>query len=47
MNGIAITSIADIGAQLTDAEFGDTHTLKVLRKVEGEFVEVIVEITLA
>ena len=47
MNGTAITSIADIGAQLTGAQFGDTHTLKVLRNVEGQFVEVVVEIMLA
>ncbi len=47
MNGTPITSIADIGAQLTDAAFGDTHTIKVIRNVGGEFVEVVVEITLS
>lgn len=39
MNGVSITSIDDIAEQLTGAEFGDSHTLKVLRKVNGSFVE--------
>ncbi|TNF09464.1 MAG: serine protease [Bacillota bacterium] len=47
MNGIAITSIADLSSQLVDAEFGDIHELKVLRKVGDAFIEVIVEIELA
>ena len=47
MNGVAITSIADIAAQLTDAEFGDVHEVTVLRKVNGQFVEVVVTITLS
>lgn len=37
MNGIAITSIADLAAQLANAQFGDSHTLKVMRKVGTEF----------
>jgi S1-C subfamily serine protease len=47
MNGVAITSIADLSAQLVDADFGDIHELKVLRKVGDAFVEFIVEIELA
>ena len=47
MNGTPIQSIADIGAQLVDAEFGDSHTLKVLRKVGDTFVEFTVTIELA
>ncbi len=39
MNGAPITSIAEIGAQLTDAEFGDPHVIRVLRKVGDSFVE--------
>ncbi|MBU1142407.1 MAG: trypsin-like peptidase domain-containing protein [Firmicutes bacterium] len=47
MNGTPITSIADIGAQLTDAEFGDQHVLKVLRKVGDSFVELTFTIILS
>ncbi|MFU8792695.1 MAG: S1C family serine protease [Acholeplasmataceae bacterium] len=47
MNGDAITSIADIAAQLADADFGDTHEVTVLRKVNDVFVEVTVTITLS
>ena len=47
MNGTPITSIADIGAQLIDAEFGDEHVIKVLRKVGDSFVEFTVTITLS
>jgi serine protease Do len=47
MNGTAITSIADIAAQLEGAEFGDPHVLKVMRKVNGSFVEVTVTIELS
>ncbi|MDY0075322.1 MAG: S1C family serine protease [Acholeplasmataceae bacterium] len=39
MNDQPITSIADISAQLEDADFGDEHTLTVMRKVSGSFVE--------
>ena len=47
MNGIAITSIADLAAQLEGAEFGDEHVLKVLRKSGTEFIEVTVTIILS
>lgn len=47
MNGIAITSIADLAAQLADAEFGDSHVLKVMRKVGTEFQEFTVTIILS
>lgn len=47
MNGTPITSIPDLAAQLADGEFDEEFTLKVLRKVEGEFVEVIVTIALS
>lgn len=46
MNGADITSIADIGAQLVDAKFGDTHEVTVLRFVAGTFVELTYTITL-
>ncbi len=39
MNGTPITSIADIALQLEDAEFGDMHTVKVMRKVGNIFQE--------
>jgi serine protease Do len=47
MNGIAITSIADLAAQLADAEFGDSHVLKVMRKVGTEFQQFTVTIILS
>lgn len=47
MNGTAITSIADIALQLEGAEFGDVHVIKVLRNVDGTFVEFVVNITLS
>ena len=47
MNGNTISTIADIGTELNDAEFGDTHTVTVLRKVNGEFVELTFTITLS
>ena len=46
MNDADITSIADIGAQLVDAKFGDTHVVTVLRLVAGTFVELTYTITL-
>lgn len=46
MNGVEITSIADIGLQLADAKFGDTHQVTVLRLVAGSFVELTYTITL-
>jgi serine protease Do len=47
MNGIQITSIADLAGQLQGANFGDSHTLKVLRKQGETFVEVVVTIILS
>jgi serine protease Do len=47
MNGIAITSIADIAAQLENAKFGDPHVVKVLRKSGESFITVTVTITLS
>jgi S1-C subfamily serine protease len=47
MNGIAVTSIADLAAQLEGAEFGDIHELTVLRNVDGTFEEFTVNITLS
>lgn len=47
MNGIDITSIANIGAQLADAKFGDKHEITVLRFVAGVFVELTYTITLS
>jgi serine protease Do len=47
MNGSPITQLSDISAQLADAEFGDEHILKVLRKVGDEFVEFVVTIILS
>jgi S1-C subfamily serine protease len=46
MNGVNISSVADIGAQLSDAKFGDTHVITVLRFVQGAFVEMTYTITL-
>ncbi len=37
MNGVVITSIADIGVQLDGANFGDSHVIKVMRKVGDQF----------
>jgi PDZ domain-containing secreted protein len=47
MNGNTISTIADIGTELSGAEFGDTHSITVLRKVNGEFVELTFTITLS
>jgi len=47
MNGIAITSIADIAAQLEGAEFGDSHEIKVMRKTGETFTLVTVTILLS
>ena len=47
MNGNAITSIADIAAELENATFGDTHEVTVLRNVEGTFVELTFTVTLS
>ena len=47
MNGNTISTIADIGAELADAEFGDRHEVTVLRKVNGTFVELTFTITLS
>ena len=47
MNGTPVTSKADIIAQLVDAEFGDSHVLKVMRFNGTTFVEVTVTIVLS
>ncbi len=47
MNGITVQTKDDIASQLADAEFGDEHTLKVLRKVDDSFVEFTVTIELS
>ena len=47
MNGNPISTIEDIQAELVDAQMGDSHTLTVLRKVDGEFVEITVTIILS
>lgn len=47
MNGTPITSIADIALQLTDAEFGDVHVIKVMRFNGTIFEEVTVNVTLS
>lgn len=47
MNGLAISKIADLAAQLENAEFGDVHQLTVLRKVGTDFQEFTVSITLS
>jgi serine protease Do len=47
MNGIAITSIPDVAAQLQDAKFGDSHQLTVMRKSGNDFILVTVTIILS
>jgi S1-C subfamily serine protease len=47
MNGNPITAIADIAAELEDAQFGDTHQVTVLRKIDNDFEEVTVSIILS
>jgi len=47
MNDTPVTSIADIAAQLQNANFGDSHVLKVLRKVGSVFQEITVTIILS
>lgn len=47
MNGNTIATIADIGAELLNAKFGDTHQVTVLRKVNGTFIELTFIITLS
>lgn len=47
INDKPVTSIADLAAELEDAEFGDIHELTLLRNVNGEFVEVTVSIELS
>jgi S1-C subfamily serine protease len=47
MNGVRITSVADLASQLSNAKFGDTHVVKVLRNVAGTFVELTYTITLS
>lgn len=47
MNGNPISTIEDLQAELVDAKMGDSHTLTVLRKVDGEFVEITVTVILS
>jgi len=47
MNGHDVEKIADMASQLEGAEFGDTHELTVLRKVNDSFIEFTVTITLS
>lgn len=47
MDGTTITSIADIALKLEGAEFGDMHTLKVMRKVGLVFQEFTVTFALS
>jgi len=47
MNGIAISSIPEIAAQLAEADFGDSHEFKVMRKIEDTFTIVTVTIILS
>lgn len=47
MNGNTVETILDIQDELADAKMGDSHTLTVLRKVDGEFVEVTVTVILS
>lgn len=47
MNGNPIHTIEDIQTELVDAKMNDSHTLTVLRKVDGEFVEVTVTVILS
>jgi serine protease Do len=47
MNGSAVTSRSDIVGQLANANFGDSHTLKVWRKVGSTFQSFTVTIVLS
>ncbi len=47
MDGVNVSSIADIGARLEGAQFGDIHSVTVMRKVGDEFVEFTFNITLS
>ena len=47
MNGNPVTAIADIAAELENAQFGDTHDVTVLRKINDVFVEFTYTITLS
>ncbi|MFA5470557.1 MAG: S1C family serine protease [Acholeplasmataceae bacterium] len=47
INNQSVTTISDLAAELEGAEFGDIHKLTVLRNVDGEFVEVVVDIELS
>lgn len=47
MNGNPITSIADLAAELENAQFGDTHQITVLRQSGLNFVELTYTITLS
>ena len=47
IDGIQVTSIAELAAQLEDAEFGDIHQITVMRKVNDQFVPITEPITLS
>lgn len=47
INNKPVTSIADLAAELEGANFGDVHSITVLRNVDGTFVEFTVSITLS
>lgn len=47
MDDLPVTSTQDIIARLEGAQFNDSHTLTVMRKVDGEFVELTFTIILS
>lgn len=47
VNGKAINEIPDLQDILKNAEMGDKHSVTVLRKVDGEFIEITVTIELS
>lgn len=47
MNGKVVKEIPDISAELVGARMGDEHTVKVLRKVSGKFIAIIIKIILS
>jgi S1-C subfamily serine protease len=47
MDGVNVASISDIGARLEGAQFGDVHSITVMRKVGDTFQEFTFNITLS
>jgi len=47
MNGMVITSIPDVAAQLQGADFGDIHQITVLRKSGDDFIRLTVTVKLS